>query len=161
VKPFQISQIVLFALLICCTSSIEKEKKEFKELEISIAVILNARAENRGIRLNELKQTKVTFDSTKNLKSLCVSSFRSFENASILLKSAKDKTNEIENEIKEANKRKSDGETISQQEQEQLLTLSKYAATSLNKVSKEIDKAESLVNACENAKTKLKHRLYN
>ena len=142
-----------------CISETSKERRELRELEAVIGLLANAPAPDRAVRLEQLDGLKVQTERISGLKRLCVSAYRSFERASSMLTTAKIETAKVESDIAEAREKKAMGETLSPAEEQRLRESGARAASSISKVTKELDLAEGYVAACEKKRQALKAEL--
>ena len=76
-----------------------------------------------------------------------------------MLTTAKIETAKVESDIAEAREKKAMGETLSPAEEQRLRESGARAASSISKVTKELDLAEGYVAACEKKRLALKAEL--
>jgi vacuolar-type H+-ATPase subunit I/STV1 len=131
----------------------EEELKQFNALERALDTLATAPAEDREIRLKEVEQIEVGTKRLKELKEICVGSYRSFIEAVRLLDEARAQTLKTESAVAEARSDKQDGGAVSESQRARLKEMSEKAASSLSAVNQSLDRAEKLVDSCEKART--------
>lgn len=135
------------------------ERRELEVLESALGALADAPAEDRLIRLEQLDGVKLRSPRLVELKSLCASSYHSFERASALLAEARAKTGAIETELASFRTRKEAGESIPEDEAARLSEKSRATAAALRSVSTELDQAERLVADCDKRRLEIRAQL--
>ncbi len=142
--------LIVFGVCACNSRGVsDDERREFRALEQALGSLVMAHPEDRGIRLQEVEETKVTVDRIRQLKDLCVSSYRAFDQANQLLLGAKAKTEKAEQAMAKARALSAAGEEITDAGKTDLREMSRAAGEALEAVNTSLDRAEKLVARCE------------
>jgi hypothetical protein len=142
-----------------CSDEAAEERREFSQLEAAVGMVANGGHEDRGIRLEQLEAMTVRFERNANLRKVCVSAYRAFESAVMLLEKAKIETAKAETDVADAERRQAQGMPPSPEEQSQMVTLGKQAADSLQSMTKALDEAQKLVTECQEERNRLRFQL--
>ena len=151
--------LILSVIAAGCSDEAAEERREFQKLEAAIGIVANAPPDDRKIRLEQLEAAPVRFERTKKLKALCVSSYRAFERASLLMKSARNSTDVVEARVKEADQKRADGTALTANEEAELVALGKKAATALADMTAELESAERLTAECQESRNHLRFEM--
>ena len=160
------SSLSLAALLIagigCNPSGLSvEEKTEFRAVLRALDALSSAPEQDRGVRLDELRNVSCKTERISALKKSCVDSYREFENASRLLADARAKTAQTEAAVARARKETDGGQPMGLVQKDSLLELSQSTAQSLEAVNTALNKAESLVEECEKKRKALEQLVTN
>jgi hypothetical protein len=159
ISTFLVYHLILgIALAFGCQDS-AKELRELDEVEIALGILSDAPNEEREIRLEQLATTNVSTPRIKELKKLCVESYRTFFQASSLLEVARQQTVTIENEIENARQQALNTGGLSPEDEIRLGSLANKAAGSLKQVTDKLDRADALVTACDKKRKSLRAEL--
>lgn len=159
ISGFLVNHLILgIALTLGCQEG-AKELRELDEVESALGILSDAPHEEREVRLEQLASTHVSAPRIKELKNLCVESYRTFFQASALLEGARQQTVTIENEIENARLQAVNNGGLSPENEIRLGRLANKAAASLKQVTSKLDQAEALVTACDKKRKSLRAEL--
>lgn len=145
---------------VACGYRPSQERREFDALERALGSLASAPDEDRKIRLKELESVSVQTERMQHLKSLCVEAFQNFEKATGLLSRARETTQKTESLMAGIRERRGDGGApLTGHEESEVLRVAKEAARSLQAVDDALDRAETLVNSCEQRRGELRRLL--
>lgn len=151
--------LVLSGALGCSSAKRRTQRRELDELERALSALSAAPDEDRGIRLKALSALPITDIEIKKLRELCADSYRTFGKAAAMLVQAKEKTRVIEQAIAEALRREANGETLHQNEKDELKAKSLEARASLDRVNASLDRADELIQNCDIQRRELRREL--
>ncbi len=152
---------VIVPFLTSCGDEGARELREFAQVESAIGLVAGASSFERGIRLEQLEKIGVTFKRVRDLKRTCLLAYRSFSKASALLESARQRTAQVEAEVKILRAKKEAGGMLSKAQESRVLALSRSATDTLKSVTKELDEAEAKVVGCQAKRQALRHIMSN
>ena len=159
------SRSSLFALsVLCCVNCSDKGAKEYREfarVESAIGLVAGASSFERVARLEQLEKIEAKSERVQDLKDSCLSAYHAFAEASALLQSARQRTSQVEAEVKMLRAKKEAGGALSEEEEARVLELSRSASDKLKSVTKALDAAEAKVAGCQAKRQAMRHLMEN
>jgi hypothetical protein len=159
VKPLENRLVFLGVVLLLagCGKEGARELREFAKVESAIGLVAGASSFERGVRLEQLEKIEVSSKRVLDLKQSCLLAYRAFSRASHLLESARQRTTQVEAEVKTLRAKKEAGGTLTKEQELHVLEMSKAATETLKSVTKELDEAEVKVASCQAKRQALRH----
>ncbi|MDJ0766708.1 MAG: hypothetical protein QNJ97_27295 [Myxococcota bacterium] len=133
-----------------------KEAGELRDLEQALGALATSPLEDRAIRYQQISQLNIETDRIRQVRTLCVASYRSFDEAASKLSIARENTVQAEAAVAKARERQRLGEQLTKEEEDRLRSMSQTAAQSLSSVNQILDRAEAQVKSCEDQRNELR-----
>jgi len=153
--------IFLLPVLIACGDNGTKELREFAKIEAAIGMVAGASTFDRNIRLEQLEKISITSKTVRELQQMCADAYRSFNRAAALLEAARQRTQAVEETVKDLKTKKETVGALTEEEASRVREMSRTATESLKSVTKELDAAEEKVAACQAKRSALRAKLSN